>query len=352
MRWAFQPTIRAAARKSIDRLIIEHENEAYCQPCVSPVWDTALSAHALLEVGDQQSTSAANKALQWLSTRQILDVKGDWAQSKPDVRPGGWAFQYANPCYPDLDDTAVIVMAMNRADPAHYAPQICLAREWLQGLQSANGGWGAFDVDNDKDYLNHIPFADHGALLDPPTADLTARCLSMMTQLGEKPETNIAMQKAVTYLLSNQETDGSWFGRWGMNYIYGTWSALCALNALGADRERDAMTRATAWLKSIQNPDGAGANLPRVTSWIIPATRQPPAQHRKPLGPCWVSWRQESRTVRRSPRGFPGFNPIGTSMEAGTSPFTPPRVSRASSICVITAMPAISRSGRWRGIAT
>ena len=247
---------RAVARKSIDRLIIEHENEAYCQPCVSPVWDSALSAHALLEVGDEQSTSAAHKALQWLSPQQILDVKGDWAFTKPDVRPGGWAFQYANPYYPDLDDTAVIVMAMNRADPALYAPQISRANEWLQGLQSANGGWGAFDVDNDKDYLNHIPFADHGALLDPPTTDLTARCLSMMAQLGEKPETNIAMQKAVAYLLSAQEPDGSWFGRWGLNYIYGTWSALCALNALGAEHQDDAISSAATWLKNIQNPDG------------------------------------------------------------------------------------------------
>ena len=247
---------RAIARRSIDRLIVEHEHEAYCQPCVSPVWDSALSAHALLEVGDEPSTSAANKALQWLIPRQILDVKGDWAQSKPDVRPGGWAFQYANPHYPDLDDTAVIVMAMNRADPALYAPQISRANAWLRGLQSSNGGWAAFDVDNDKDYLNHIPFADHGALLDPPTADLTARCLSMMAQMGEQPETSIGMQKAVAYLLSTQEADGSWFGRWGMNYIYGTWSALCALNALGADRERAAVARAVAWLKSIQNPDG------------------------------------------------------------------------------------------------
>ena len=247
---------RAIARKSIDRLIVEHADEAYCQPCVSPVWDTALSAHALLETGDQQSVEAANRALQWLIPRQIVDVKGDWAQTKPDVPPGGWAFQYNNAFYPDLDDTAVIVMAMNRADPTLYAPQVSRARDWLQGLQSGNGGWAAFDVDNDKDYLNHIPFADHGALLDPPTADLTARCVSMLAQLGERPETNIAMQKALTCLLSQQEADGSWFGRWGMNYIYGTWSALCALNALGANHHEDAMRRAAAWLKNIQNPDG------------------------------------------------------------------------------------------------
>ena len=247
---------RAVARRSIDRLVIEHADEAYCQPCVSPVWDTALSAHALLEAGDREATAAAKAALQWLIPKQVLDVNGDWAKTKPDVRPGGWAFQYANPHYPDLDDTAVIVMAMNRADPTLYASQISRASEWLLGLQSSNGGWAAFDVDNDKDYLNHIPFADHGALLDPPTADLTARCISMLAQSGEKPDTKSAMQKAIAFLLSNQEPNGSWFGRWGMNYIYGTWSALCALNALGPDRERDAITRAAAWLKSIQNSDG------------------------------------------------------------------------------------------------
>jgi squalene-hopene/tetraprenyl-beta-curcumene cyclase len=247
---------RAIARQAIDRLIIEHADEAYCQPCVSPVWDTALSAHALLEVGDQESITAATSALQWLLPKQILDVQGDWAQTRPTVRAGGWAFQYANPYYPDLDDTAVIVMALHRSDPAVYAQQISRASEWLKGLQSSIGGWAAFDVDNNKDYLNHIPFADHGALLDPPTADLTARCISMLAQLEQKSGTKSGMQKAIAYLLSNQEENGSWFGRWGMNYIYGTWSALCALSALGPDREREAIPRAAAWLKGIQNPDG------------------------------------------------------------------------------------------------
>ncbi len=247
---------RAMARKSIDGLIIERETEAYCQPCMSPVWDTALASHALLETGDESSIVAANKALHWLSQRQILNLKGDWAQKKSDLRPGGWAFQYANPNYPDLDDTAVIVMAMDRANPSNYQHNINRAVEWVTGLQSANGGWGAFDADNDKDYLNHIPFSDHGALLDPPTADLTARCISMMAQRGEKPETSAPLSRAIHFLLAEQRKNGSWFGRWGMNYIYGSWSALCALNALGLPQEHDAIVRAAAWLKKIQNMDG------------------------------------------------------------------------------------------------
>ncbi len=247
---------RALARKSIDRLIIEHADEAYCQPCMSPVWDTALSAHALLEVGDRPAVASANMGLNWLAGRQILHMKGDWAWTRPQARPGGWAFQYSNPHYPDIDDTAVIVMAMQRADATLHADAILRADEWVCAMQSDNGGWGAFDANNDKDYLNHIPFADHGALLDPPTADLTARCISMMAQLGRRPETCATQKKAVDFLLALQEQDGSWYGRWGMNYIYGTWSALCALNAAGLAHDHAVMRRAVSWLTDIQNRDG------------------------------------------------------------------------------------------------
>jgi squalene-hopene/tetraprenyl-beta-curcumene cyclase len=252
-----------AARESIERLLVVGKDEAYCQPCLSPVWDTALATHALFEAGDEASAARARAGLEWLSPRQVLDVKGDWAARRPDVRPGGWAFQYNNPHYPDLDDTAVVAMAMDRADRASFgsgegahAHAIARAREWVEGLQSRDGGWAAFDADNTYSYLNNIAFADHGALLDPPTADVTARCVSMLAQLGAARETSATLARGIAALIASQEKDGSWFGRWGMNYIYGTWSALCALGAAGQDMQSEPVRRAVEWLLRIQNADG------------------------------------------------------------------------------------------------
>jgi squalene-hopene/tetraprenyl-beta-curcumene cyclase len=248
---------RAIARRSIEKLLAVHEHEAYCQPCVSPVWDTCLACHTLLEVGGDGAVAQARKALDWLAPKQILDVRGDWVARRSDLRPGGWAFQYANPHYPDVDDTAVVVMAMDRAQGPggnDFRTSIGAARDWIVGMQSRNGAWGAFDADNEYHYLNNIPFADHGALLDPPTEDVTARCVSMLAQIGEgKGE---AVARAIDYLRRTQRQDGSWYGRWGMNYIYGTWSVLCALNAVGLDHAAPEVARAVAWLASIQNADG------------------------------------------------------------------------------------------------
>jgi squalene-hopene/tetraprenyl-beta-curcumene cyclase len=251
------------ARGSIDRMLVIGDDEAYCQPCFSPVWDTALAAHALFEAGDHASRMRAQQGLAWLKPLQVLGVMGDWAERRPDVRPGGWAFQYTNPHYPDLDDTAVVAMAMDRADredygtaEGPYAEAVARAREWVEGLQSRNGGWAAFDADNTYHYLNNIPFADHGALLDPPTADVTARCVSMLAQLGERSDTNAALRRGLAFLFESQEKEGSWFGRWGMNYIYGTWSALCALSAAGVDPQSESVRRAVEWLIGIQNLDG------------------------------------------------------------------------------------------------
>ena len=254
-----------AARRAVNNLLVVKRDEAYCQPCVSPVWDTVLACHALLEAagGERRAKgrAAAQRGLEWLEGRQVLDTFGDWAAQRPLVRPGGWAFQYANPHYPDLDDTAAVVLAMDRFARSRTArgepdfrESIDRGSEWVLGLQSANGGWGAFDADNTSEYLNHIPFADHGALLDPPTADVTARCLSMVAQLGRTDSR--ALHSAREFLRRTQEEDGSWYGRWGMNYIYGTWSALCALNAANVDRQAPEIRRAVAWLVFTQNVDG------------------------------------------------------------------------------------------------
>jgi squalene-hopene/tetraprenyl-beta-curcumene cyclase len=254
---------RAIARRSVEKLLAVHDDEIYCQPCVSPIWDTGLACHALIEVGGA-AVEQAKRGLDWLSPKQVLDLRGDWIAQRPDVRPGGWAFQYANAHYPDVDDTAVVAMALDRmqnAGQGGYASAIARAREWIVGMQSVNGGWGAFDADNEYYYLNNIPFADHGALLDPPTEDVSARCLSMLAQLknNDRPPEGgeeQAAERAIAYLRRTQRPDGSWYGRWGMNYIYGTWSVLSALNAAGFAPQAPEMRKAVEWLAAIQNPDG------------------------------------------------------------------------------------------------
>jgi len=244
------------AKRAIRRLLVIEPDQAYCQPCLSPIWDTALAAHAMLEASDRDVSPSAISALDWLADRQITDVVGDWAtKAKPGTKPGGWAFEYENDHYPDVDDTAAVVCAMHRADPERYKETIDRAVGWILGMQSSNGGWGAFDVDNTHYYLNSIPFADHGALLDPPTADVSARCLGMLAQTGYERD-HPAVSQAIAYLKDQQEEDGSWFGRWGTNYIYGTWSVLVALNAAGEDMNSAYITRAAEWLITRQHDDG------------------------------------------------------------------------------------------------
>ncbi len=242
------------AWNAVRKLLVVQPGRSYCQPCLSPVWDTGLAGHAVIEAEGERSPSV-EAACDWLAARQVTSVKGDWAWLRPDAPPGGWAFQYENAHYPDVDDTAVVAMLLHRAgDPANDEA-VSLARDWILGMQSKNGGWGAFDADNDYQFLNHIPFADHGALLDPPTVDVTARCLSFLAQIGHGHQ-EPALARALDYLRREQEPDGSWFGRWGTNYIYGTWSALCALNALGLPHTDAAITNGTAWLLARQRPDG------------------------------------------------------------------------------------------------
>jgi squalene-hopene/tetraprenyl-beta-curcumene cyclase len=260
----------ATAWRAVRKLLVEFADRAYCQPCLSPVWDTGLAGHAMMEAGQGVEDSC-----RWLLGKQVTEIAGDWAVRRPGLRPGGWAFQYENPHYPDVDDTAVVGMLLARnGDPA-YRESIARAREWIIGMQSKgggplDGGWGAFEPENTHLHLNHIPFADHGALLDPPTSDVTARCISFLAQIGMGTDDPV-MARALEFLRREQEADGSWFGRWGTNYIYGTWSVLCALNAVGlicsspvialSNRTMtvggDPMVhRAVAWLVSVQREDG------------------------------------------------------------------------------------------------
>jgi squalene-hopene/tetraprenyl-beta-curcumene cyclase len=242
-------------RRAIDRLLVLKNGVGYCQPCLSPVWDTSLAVHAVLETGHRAEEPALARACGWLVGRQILDVIGDWGVNRGHVRPGGWAFQYNNDHYPDVDDTAVVVMALHRAGDTAYREAIDRGAEWVIGMQGRRGGWGAFDADNEYYWLEHIPFADHGALLDPATADVSARCISMLAQLGYGRD-HTAVMRGLEYLRREQEADGSWYGRWGTNYVYGTWSALCAFNAAGEDMHAPHIRKAVEWLKSVQREDG------------------------------------------------------------------------------------------------
>ncbi|MGO9634970.1 MAG: squalene--hopene cyclase [Steroidobacteraceae bacterium] len=247
---------RLTAKRALQKLLVEDQSTAYCQPCVSPVWDTALASHAMQQVGCPTSLAAATRALDWLQTEQLLDEPGDWQANRPGLRGGGWAFQFANSYYPDLDDTAVVAWSMHQApNAADYSESVSRALDWLVGMQSADGGFAAFDADNTSHYLNKIPFADHGALLDPPTSDVTARVATVLARVG-RPQDKPALTRALRYLRSSQERDGSWFGRWGTNYIYGTWSVLTAFAQAGIGPQDPAVRRAIDWLQARQNADG------------------------------------------------------------------------------------------------
>ena len=247
---------RVTAKRALQKLLVVGPSTAYCQPCVSPVWDTALTALAMQEAGCAPSAKAVTRALDWLQAEQILDEPGDWQVDRPHLKGGGWAFQFANDYYPDLDDTAVVAWAMHQAPNADdYAENISRALDWLKGMQSENGGFAAFDADNTSYYLNKIPFADHGALLDPPTSDVTARVVTVLSRIG-RPEDKPALDRALAYLRAEQEEDGSWFGRWGTNYVYGTWSVLTALSQAAVAPDDPAVRRAVSWLNGRQNPDG------------------------------------------------------------------------------------------------
>jgi len=293
---------RVTAKRALEKLLVVNASSAYCQPCFSPVWDTALASLALQETGGPAALAASAKALDWLQSQQLLEQPGDWRARRPGLTGGGWPFQFANPHYPDLDDTAAVAWSMDQArDSGRYLLNMSRALDWLVGMQSANGGFASFDVDNTCYYLNKIPFADHGALLDPPTADVTARVVTVLARVG-RPGDQAALARAIAYLRAEQEPDGSWFGRWGTNYIYGTWSVLAALAHAGIGADDAAVRRAVAWLKERQNADGGWGESNDTYAQQSPADSQSastPFQSAWALLALLAAGDGRSQTVRR-----------------------------------------------------
>jgi squalene-hopene/tetraprenyl-beta-curcumene cyclase len=272
--------------KEIEALGLEEPDRFHMQPCVSPVWDTVLAINALLAAGLPSGHPALLRAADWLLDRQVLEP-GDWQVKRPGLPPGGWAFQFDNPFYPDLDDTAVAasgLAALDHPDAGRCRVAVERAVHWLRGMQGRDGGWGSFDTDQTRLLFNNIPFADHGALLDPATEDLTARCLECFARLGATRE-DPAVRRGLAFLRRRQTPEGAWYGRWGVNYLYGTWSVLRALGALGMGPEEPMVRRAAGWLESRQNPDGGwgetcdsyadagamgrGPSMPSQTAWAL-----------------------------------------------------------------------------------
>ena len=248
VRWALD---------QLDDLLIEEDGAIRVQPCISPVWDTAIATIALADAGLPTFHPSLMKAGRWLLDREVR-VKGDWSVRRPHVEPGGWYFQDRNEHYPDIDDTAMVVMALNRT-ALRGNPEVNLATTravaWILAMQNRDGGWAAFDVDIDNEILTKVPFADHNAMLDPSCADITMRVVEMLAGLGY-PHDHPAVERALKYTFAAQEPEGCWFGRWGVNYIYGTWQVLIGLKAIGHDMADPRVRRAVAWLKSAQQPCG------------------------------------------------------------------------------------------------
>ncbi|HYG97558.1 MAG TPA: squalene--hopene cyclase [Terriglobales bacterium] len=272
------------AFQQFDDLILDRGESLIFQPAKSPVWDTAIAAYALAELGvvDQKKLTAA---ADWLLSKEVRR-KGDWARKRPDLTPSGWAFEFDNEFYPDIDDTAMVLLALLHAkasDPQRQVRVEKRAIKWLLGMQSSDGGWAAFDVDCNWQILNKVPFADHNAMLDPTCADITGRTLESLCKRGFN-YTNEPIARGIAYLLKSQESNGSWFGRWGVNYIYGTFLAIRGLQSTGAPNVSDSIARGAKWLKSVQNRDGGwgescrgyetekfepASSTPSQTSWAL-----------------------------------------------------------------------------------
>ncbi|MBG0743920.1 MAG: squalene--hopene cyclase [Cylindrospermopsis raciborskii KL1] len=243
--------------KAVDNFVIETDNSYWVQPCVSPVWDTAWAIRALIDSGMVPDDPVIIKAGEWLIDKQIIDY-GDWGVKNKQGQPGAWAFEFDNRFYPDVDDSAVVVMALHQAKlPNENLKKQAIKRavNWIISMQCKSGGWAAFDIDNDQEWLNYIPYGDLKAMIDPNTADVTARVIEMLgvCKLSIPPQ---KLDRAMNYLLGEQETEGCWFGRWGVNYIYGTSGVLSALALINPQKYLSNIEKGASWLKQVQNPDG------------------------------------------------------------------------------------------------
>ena len=281
------------ARDEFEKLGIEERASAAMpeptfrmQPCASPVWDTAQVVYALGEAGVARNDQRMIKAADWMLSKEVRH-KGDWAVKAPHTEPGGWYFEFNNEFYPDTDDTAQVLLALNKVDNPRERYQFQVSQraiEWEFAMQCRNGGWVSFDKDNTKMIFQYIPFADHNAMLDPPTVDITGRILEMLANYGYD-RSDKRVEKAIKFILSEQESDGSWFGRWGVNYIYGTFLVLRGLDAIGFDHNEPQIQQAAEWIRMVQNSDGGwgetcgsyddpdtrgvGPSTPSQTAWAL-----------------------------------------------------------------------------------
>jgi squalene-hopene/tetraprenyl-beta-curcumene cyclase len=280
---ADHPDVQEATRQFMN-LMIDDQRGFFFQPCFSPVWDTAIAVHALGESGCAPQSSLSASA-DWLLSKEVRR-KGDWSVKRPNVEPSGWYFEFANEWYPDIDDTAQVLLALaqsSASQPEEQKASSARAIDWLLAMQGSDGGWAAFDVDNNWNFLSSVPFADHNAMLDPSCPDITGRVLEALAACG-MPNSHAAVRRGVAYLKRSQEADGSWYGRWGVDYIYGTYLALRGLRASGESDREAFILRAGEWLRSIQNADGgwgescasydhgtfiAAHSTPSQTAWAV-----------------------------------------------------------------------------------
>jgi len=270
--------VRVAALRQFNSLMVDDGERFFFQPCFSPVWDTAIGAYALSQC--EADHPALRRAADWLLSKEVRR-KGDWSLKRPNTEPSGWAFEYSNEFYPDIDDTAMVMLALSQLQASDAVAQKACARRglaWLLAMQSGDGGWAAFDADNNWKFLNNVPFADHNAMLDPTCADITGRALEALSAHGVGAS-HPAVRRGVRWLVENQEADGSWYGRWGVAYIYGTCFALRGLAASGESDREAHILRAGEWLRSIQNADGGwGESCASYDNRIFTAAPSTPSQ--------------------------------------------------------------------------